>query len=235
MSQDTPKAIERPDIRMADENWLAVQRYLGKNLLKSGHGMVLPKGVVIDSRPWQGFKHSVQVQSFVMNTPRDLLVDPDDRCQYCWRPREDGKHQTEGLVNAGKLIPVDFDRVDMASPLAMWVYDYSGTKVTLERDEQTGRVTRTRDVTGLVAMGNYALFEVPPEMTWEWYEQPTDAAFAALRGTGAAHADRAEEWANRTRGMQFKGADMTVTDAQKVPGEIMNPRSGGPPIAPGAE
>lgn len=214
--------IERPDLNINDQNWRAFQRYRGKQLLKEGTGVVLPGGVVIDGRPWRGFKHSVQVAAYVMNQPEDLLLNPDPRCKYAWRPREDPKHSTEALVGRGCLRPVEFTEVDQESELRMWVYEYSGAGKDSDGDDR---------VVGLVACGNMALFEVAPRWAYEWYDAAVDKALEDLGGLKAGFDQTAEDFVARNRGMQYHGSKMTVTDNQTVESEIRNPIGPGAPFA----
>ena len=205
---------------MNDANYRTFQRYEGKKLLKQGHGVILPAGVVIDGRPWRGFKHSVQVETYVMNKPEELITDPDPRCEYCWRPREDPKHSTEGLVRTGRLIPVTFERVDPASDLAPFVYEYAGAG-------------KDNEVIGMVACGNMGLFEVPPKETYQWYQHPVDATFAALQGLKAGFEERVEEFTQRNPGMEHLGSDIKYENQKTVDQEKRSPDKGGAPIVAG--
>lgn len=208
--------IERPEININDANWRAFQRYRGKQMLRDGTGIVGPGGVVIDGRPWRGFKHSAQVQVYVQNQPEELLLNPDPRCKYAWRPREDPKHSTEALVGRGCLRPVEFSEVDQESELRMWVYEYSGAGKDADGDDR---------VVGLVASGNMGLFEVAPRWAYEWYDAAVDQTFADLGAvkSGDDLRDRAESWAARNRGMEIKGSSVTVNQGQNVKQEIRNP------------
>lgn len=211
--------IQRPEMRMNDANWKTYQRYLTKRLLKEGRGVVVPGGLAVDGTPWRGFKRSVQVQSFVMNQPEELLLDADERCKYAWRPREDPKHSTEALVRRGDLIPVDWNRVDEKSPLTQFVYEYSGT---LPGGDGS--------LCGFVACGDYQLFEVPPHVKYVWYDEPVDATFAELQGLKPGLYERAQDWAAVNPGYEVQGADIAITDVQSVTQETRNPKMGGPPI-----
>ena len=217
--QTTRPPIERPDLRMNDANYRTYQRYAGKKLLKEGNGVVLPGGIVIDGRPWRGFKHSVQVESYVMNSPTDLLLDPDPRCTYCWRPREDPKHSTEGLVKTGRLRPVEYSEVNRDTDLAQWVYDYSGAG-------------KNDEVVGLVACGDMALYEVAPRWAYEWYDAPVDQTFAALQGLQSGFEEAAEEMVRRNRGMQHHGSSISVDEKtiQTADQEKRNPIGPGVPF-----
>lgn len=211
--------IERPDLRMNDANYRTYQRYVGKKLLKEGKGLVIPGGIVIDSTPWRGFKHSVQVDNYVMNRPEDLLLAPDPRCKYCWRPREDPKHSTEGLVKTGRLRPIEYSEIDKDSELAQWCYDYSGAGA---KDE----------VVGLVACGDMALYEVAPRWAYEWYDAAVDQTFANLQGLQAGFEESAEAFVARNRGMQHHGSSISVDDAtiQTTDQEKRNPIGPGVPF-----
>ena len=215
-------AIERPEMRMNDSNWRTYQRYKGRALLKSGDGIVAPGGIVIDGRPWRGFKHSAQVQTYVMNRPEDLLLEPDPHVKYCWRPREDPKHSTEALVKTGCLRPVEYSEVDKESELRMWVYEYSGVGAPSDDDKEP--------IVGLVACGNMALFEVAPRWAYEWYDQAVDLAFSHLGGLQPGFEDAAEAFAARNRGMRHHGSEIKVSDMQTVEAETRNPIGPGAPF-----
>jgi len=215
INETTRMPIERPEMRMNDSNWRTFQRYRGKQLLKEGSGVVLPGGVVIDGRPWRGFKHSVQVQSYVMNQPEELLLNPDERCKYCWRPREDPKHSTEALVKRGCLRPVEYDEVDPESDLRMWVYEYSGAG----GNDASGDPR----VAGLVACGDMALFEIAPRWSYEWYDAAVDKAFDNLGGLQPGFEEAAEAFAARNRGMKHNRSELSVSDVQTVDQERRNP------------
>lgn len=219
--------IERPDMHLADANWRTYQRYRGKQLLKDGSGVVLPGGVVVDGRPWRGFKHSVQVQTFVMNRPTDLLLHPDVRCEYAWRPREDPKHSTEALVGRGCLRPVEMSEVDPGSELRMWVYEYSGAgSEDPEKKDEGPRIV------GLVACGDMALFEVAPRWAYEWYDAPVDESFNRLQGLEPGFKQDVEDFVSANRGMRTHGSKIKVEDdVQTVAQETRNPIGPGVPFA----
>jgi len=229
-NQNARRPIERPDMRLNDANYRTYQRYAGRKLLKEGSGVVLPAGVVIDGRPWRGFKHSVQVQTFVMNRPEELLLNPDERCKYVWRPREDPKHSTEALVGRGCLRPVEMSEVDAASELRMWCYEYSGSG---------GNDPNTKEpqIVGLVAVGDMALFEVAPRWAYEWYDAAVDEAFSRLQGLEPGFKQDAEDFAARNRGMRVHGSSLGVEegDNQTVAQEIRNPIGPGAPFADAAK
>jgi hypothetical protein len=223
---ETPRpAVERPDLRLNDSNYRTYQRYVGKKLLQQGHGVVLPGGVVIDGRPWRGFKHSVQIETFVMNRPEELLKDPDGRCKYCWRPREDPKHSTEGLVKTGRLRPVEYSEIDRGSELAQWCYDYSGAG---SDDPETGEAR----ITGLVACGDMALFEVAPRWAYEWYDAAVDATFESLQGLQPGFEQNVEGFVASNRGMRSHGSSISVEerDTQTVTQEQRRPIDAGVPF-----
>jgi hypothetical protein len=228
-NQNARKPIERPEIRMNDANWRSYQRYVGKKLLAEGSGLVGPAGVVIDNRPWRGFKHSVQVQTFVMNRPTELLLEPDPRCKYVWRPREDPKHSTEALVGRGCLRPVEMSEVDEASELRMWCYEYSGS----------GGKDADGDprITGLVAVGDMALFEVAPRWAYEWFDAAVDETFSRLGSLEPGFKQDAEDFAARNRGMRVHKSSINVEedDTQTVGQEIRNPIGPGAPFAHAAK
>ena len=206
--------ITRPVIRMNDKNWLEAQKYVGKQLQKQGvETAILPGGIAIDARAWRGFKHSVNVKTYVMNQPEKLLKDPDPRCAYCWRPREDPKHSTEGLVRTGKIRPVEFDRIIEDADGVEDLYEYAGAT-----DEASG----DKRVTGFVACGDYQLFEVAPKQAYEWFQQPVDQTFAALAGLKPQFQANMEEDAAR-QGMDFHGADIQITDRRDVSAEKRKP------------
>lgn len=223
------RPIERPEIRINDANWRSYNRYVGKKLLAEGSGFVAPGGVVIDGRPWRGFKHSVQVQTFVMNRPEELLVEPDPRCKYVWRPREDPKHSTEALVGRGCLRPVEMSEVDQDSELRMWCYEYSGSG---GKGSEEGP-----QIVGLVAVGDMALFEVAPRWAYEWFDAAVDETFSRLQGLEPGFRQDAEDFAARNRGMKFHGASTTVeeADTQTVSAEIRNPIGPGAPFGDAAK
>ena len=229
---NTRAPIERPDMRLHDQNFRSYQRYVGKKLLKDGSGIVLPGGVVIDGRPWRGFKHSVQVQTFVMNRPEELITNPDPRCKYARRPREDPKHSTEALVGRGCLRPVEMSEVDPASELRMWVYEYSGTGGDDEEEREKPIHERTPRITGLVACGDMALFEVAPRWAYEWYDASVDEAFSALQGLQPGFEADVEDFVKSNRGMRTYGSKIKVEDdVQNVAQEIRNPVGPGVPFA----
>jgi hypothetical protein len=207
--------IQRPAIHMNDRNWIEAQKYIGKQLMKQGiETAILPGGLAVDARAWRGFKHSVNVKVFVMAEPEKLLVDADPRCAYCWRPRDDPKHSTEGLVRTGKLIPVEFDRVDPNAEGVENVYQYAGATY-----EQNGEV---KEVTGFVACGDYQLFEVPPKVAYEWFQEPVDRTFSDLAGLKPKFRATAEEFYNR-QGEDFQDADIRITQRQDVSTEKRHP------------
>lgn len=220
------QAIERPDFRMNDANYRTYQRYVGKKLLKDGHGVVLPGGVVIDGRPWRGFKHSVQIESYVMNRPEDLLKEPNPYCKYCWRPREDPKHSTEGLVKTGRLRPVEYSEVDRKSELAQWCYDYSGAGAD---NPETGEAR----ITGLVAVGDMALFEVAPRWSYEWFDAAVDETFNRLQGLQPGFEQDVEDFVQSHKGMRSHGSSLSVEerDTQTMAQEMRRPIEAGVPFA----
>jgi hypothetical protein len=225
LNQGESKPVERPEMRMNDQNWRTYQRYVGKKLLKEGSGVVMPGGVVVDGRPWRGFKHSVQIESYVMNRPEELLLNPDPRCRYCWRPREDPKHSTEGLVKTGRLRPVEYSEINPESEIAQWCYDYSGSG---SDDPDSGEAR----IVGLVAVGNMALFEVQQRWSYEWYDAAVDQTFSALQGLAPGFEEAAESLAQRTRGMRHHGSSISVEegDTQNVEQEKRNPIGPGAPF-----
>ena len=202
--------IERPDIRINDANWMRAQKYIGTQLMKRGiDTAILPGGIAIDARAWRGFKHSVNVKTFVMNEPQNLITDPDRRCRYVWRPRNDPNHTTEGLVNTGHLSPVDYDRIDKQAPGAEFVYSYAGA-------DDDG------EMTGFVACGSFGLFEVKPETSYQWFEEPVDSTFARIAGLKPMLQEDAEA-DGRMKGYKVRDTDISVSDVQDVGTEQRNP------------
>ena len=202
--------VERPDIRINDANWMRAQKYIGGQLMKRGiDTAILPGGIAIDARAWRGFKHSVNVKTYVLNEPQNLIKDPDPRCRYVWRPRNDPAHSTEGLVNTGHLSPVDYARLDQKAAGAEFTYAYAGAG---DDDEMTG----------FVACGGFGLFEVKPETAYRWFEEPVDSTFARIAGLKPMLQEDAEA-DGRMKGYKVRDTSITVADAQDVPTEQRNP------------
>jgi hypothetical protein len=203
--------IERPKIALNDRNWVEAQKYVGKELQKRGiETAVLPGGIAIDARAWRGFQHSVNIKVFVMAEPEKLLKDPQPGCKYCWRPREDSKHSTEGLIRTHKLYPVEFDRIIPDADGVEDLYEYAGS------------VPGDTEVRGFVACGDYQLFEVPPRTAYKWFDEPVDRTFAELAGLKPKFQRSMEEFAER-HGEEVLSADIKISQKQTMAQESRHP------------
>jgi hypothetical protein len=211
--------VQRPELKINDANWVAYQKYRGKQLLKEGKGLILPSGLVIDASPWKGFQHSVHVRGRVMHAPKELLKDPEPGCAYVWRPKDDPKHSTSGLVNKGYIKPVEFSRCDTDSNLFAEVYEYQGS-------------SRTGEIVGYIGAGDYLMFEVRPDKAYEWFEQPVDATAARMLGVKGQFQQKAQQFADETGG-ELLSADFREEGVAKTVAQEMRHTTRSTPIIAG--
>jgi len=189
--------IDTSDIRPDDPAWRLANKYRMKRF--PGRKITLPTGIPIEAARFAGVRPPGADGSLVISTPEKIMKSPKPGCRYIWRIRADD--ETIGLVETLSIRPVRMDEI--------------------VRDRRTAKIIPWTGpgATSYVGWKRFALFEVDPQTSYEWFRQPEEYALAKLANLGAQFEnDVAETTGGRMAG-QFTRKD-TRSAAQE--------RAGGP-------
>lgn len=144
------------DFRPHDSQWRQLQKYRMRRY--QGPKAVLPTNLVIEGSAYVGVKPPGADSSFILHSPEEILKSPKLGCRYIWRLRNDD--ETIGLVESGEIRPVRLEEI--------------------ERTKKSAKVIGFAGPKGIEYAGwkRMALFEVPPALAYEWFEQPADYAMS---------------------------------------------------------
>lgn len=140
------------DFRPNDTQWRLMQKYKMRRF--NGPKGMLPTGLVVDGTPYVGVRPPGADSSFVLHSPEKILKSPKPGYKYAWRLRSDD--ETIGLVEAHEIRPVKMEEI--------------------ERTQSSAKVIGFSGPGGIEYAGwkRMALFEVPPQLAYEWFEQAAD-------------------------------------------------------------
>jgi hypothetical protein len=150
--------IARPDIRLHDPAWRQLQKYRMARF--KGPKLNLPFGYSADGTAYLGVRPPGQDKLNMLHAEH-ILRDPKPGCKYAWRVRNDD--YTFGLVEGHQIRPVAYDRVLKEKMIAAGIFPYAGP----------GGVN-------YAGYGRMGLFEVPPQVAYEWYDHPADWAMTQV-------------------------------------------------------
>lgn len=153
-----------------------------------GPKLTLPTGMVVPGQDYLNVKPPGTDDFGAISDPRKYVKHPKPGCEYVWRARADD--ETVGLVEAHSIRPVKMDEI--------------------ERNQHTAKLSGFSGPGGTVYVGwkRMALFEVPQQVAYEWFQHPVDWAAAKTL-------NRDEEFRQEVEA--FTGGKMTGKFERKDP------------------
>lgn len=151
------------DIRPDDANWRLMNKYKMKRF--AGKQITLPTGIPVEAARFANVRPPGADNAFILHSPEKILLNPRPGHRYIWRIRAD--EETIGLVETSMIRPVKMSEMNRA-------------------DRRTAKVLSWTGPGGETYIGwkRHALFEVPPDIAYEWFGQPEDYALAKLANLG---------------------------------------------------
>lgn len=151
-----PEKVDRPEVRAHDPQWRQTNKYRMRKF--KGQKAFVSGGIAIDASRWLNVRPPGVTTGFVLNSVEKYLKHPKPGCRYVWRARS--SDETIGMVEAHSIRPVKMDEIER-SRLTASLHGFAGP-----------------DGVRYVGWKRMALFEVPPDIAYEWFDHPVDWAIA---------------------------------------------------------
>jgi hypothetical protein len=166
------------------------ERQITKYKMKryKGAKLTLPTGMLVPGEQYVNVKPPGTDDHGAIADPKKYIKHPRPGCEYVWRARADD--ETVGLVEAHRIRPVKMDEI--------------------ERNAHTAKLSGFSGPAGTVYVGwkRMALFEVPADVAYEWFQHPVDWAAAKTLNRGEEFREEVES---------FTQGKMTGTFERKDP------------------
>ncbi len=164
------RKVDTSDIRPSDESWRQANKYRMKRF--SGRKLTLPTGIAIEASRYANVKPPGADNTYILHSPEKILKRPKPNCRYVWRLRND--EETLGLIETQEIRPVALEEI--------------------VRDRTTSKIIGYPGPGGrsYCAWKRHGLFEISPQLAYEWYGHPEDWALAKLLPI-----ESGEYWANK--------------------------------------
>lgn len=169
MSDTKTGIAEGLDIRSHDPTWRTFNKYKMKRF--AGQKITLPFGVQIPASLFANVRPPGSDDSYILHSADKILKQAKPGCRYIWRLRAD--EDTIGMVEVQDIRPVRIDEI---------IRNHNTAKVIA----YMGPSPDKKSVVEYVGWKRYALFEVGPELAYQWFQHPEDYALGKLAGLGAA-------------------------------------------------
>lgn len=168
--------VDAGDVRIHDAQWRAMNKYRMQN--SDTPKAFLPFGVTIDGSAYMGVRPPGSDRTAVMHTPEKYLKESKPGHKYMWRLRND--EATFGFVESHQIRPVPMSNLHRVTETAQ-CFAYQGPG-------EDGQAT------GYVALGRMGLFEVTPQASYEWFQQPADWSMRLTMGRSEDFTEQVEQF-----------------------------------------
>ncbi len=161
--ETTPRGVDLSDIKPDDAQWRLMNKYKMKRF--PGKQITLPTGIPVEAARFANVRPPGADNGFVLHSPEKIMLNPKPGYRYIWRIRAD--EETIGLVETACIRPVKMSEINRADRRTAKLFPWTGPGGE-----------------SYAGWKRHALFEVPPDIAYEWFGQPEDYALAKLANLG---------------------------------------------------
>jgi hypothetical protein len=153
--------MSAPKVNAGSADWRIANRWRMQNY--HGPKATGPGGMEIEASAYVDVQPPGSDDLGILDRPQDFIKHPKPGCTYVWRSRQDD--DTIRMVELHMMKPVLWSElVPETATISLYSFQESGIP-----DDQGNRHMRT-----YVGWRKFALFEVGPELSYKWFQQPAD-------------------------------------------------------------